>query len=146
MLQVARRRPATPRRLIRCDAAHLPFANASFDAITIAFAIDDMPAREACAREMLRVLCPGGRLALLELSRPEREPLKSLYRAYLGTFGLLRRIRVQGYDHLAQEILTYRGPHAVRELLQSTGFVEYQSYTMTFGLARLHVAMRAAKH
>jgi demethylmenaquinone methyltransferase/2-methoxy-6-polyprenyl-1,4-benzoquinol methylase len=142
MLAVAERRELANVRWLRCDAAQLPFPSRSFDAVTISFAIDDMPERTRCASEMLRVLRPGGQLALLELARPEREPLKSLYRMYLGTFRLLRRLRVQGYDHLAQEIMTYRGADAARELLQSVGFAAYKSHSLTLGLARLHLARR----
>jgi demethylmenaquinone methyltransferase/2-methoxy-6-polyprenyl-1,4-benzoquinol methylase len=144
MLAVARGRVrADQLPLVRCDAGSLPFASERFDAVTIGFAIDDMPERSRCAREMLRVLRPGGRLALLELSRPEREPFKSLYRTYLRVFSLLRRVRVAGYDYLAQEIVTYRGADAARELLLSVGFVDYQSIELTCGLARLHLARRA---
>jgi demethylmenaquinone methyltransferase/2-methoxy-6-polyprenyl-1,4-benzoquinol methylase len=144
MLTVARRRHSARVSFLRCDAAQLPFPSQSFDAVTIAFAIDDMPARERCASELLRVLRPGGRVALLELARPEREPLKSLYRAYLRVFGLLRRFRVHGYDHLAQEILSYRGRDAARALLSGAGFVECRSVALSWGLSRLHLARRAS--
>jgi demethylmenaquinone methyltransferase/2-methoxy-6-polyprenyl-1,4-benzoquinol methylase len=147
MLGVAQKRVLRanlPVQLILSDAARLPFPDSSFDAVTMAFAIDDMPDRRACAAEMLRVLRPSGKLALLELSRPDQEPMRSLYRAYLSTFNLLRRFRVQGYDHLAQEILTYRGANAARELLLEQGFVEYETRSFTFGLSRLHLARRPA--
>lgn len=147
MLGVAQRRVARaqlPVQLLLCDAARLPFPDSSFDAVSMAFAIDDMPDRRACAAEMLRVLRPSGKLALLELSRPDKEPMRSLYRAYLSTFNLLRRLRVQGYDHLAQEILTYRGANAARDLLLEQGFVEYETRSFTFGLSRLHLARRPA--
>lgn len=149
MLEVAARRVREQRldvQLVACDALRLPFPDRSFDAVSIAFAIDDMPDREACARELLRVLRPTGRLALLELSRPDREPFKSLYRAYLRVFSQLRRIRVQGYDHLAEEIWTYRGAEATRDLLLSAGFVGYEVESLSFGLCRLHLARRHSAH
>lgn len=142
MLDVARRRHGARVAFLRCDAAQLPFPSCSFDAATIAFAIDDMPVRERCAGELLRVLRPGGRVALLELARPEEEPLKSLYRLYLRAFVLPRLVRVHGYDHLAQEILTYRGRDAARSLLQAAGFVECKSLALSGGLSRLHLAVR----
>ncbi|HKU44809.1 MAG TPA: ubiquinone/menaquinone biosynthesis methyltransferase [Polyangiales bacterium] len=145
MLAVARKRCARAGaavELVRCDASQLPFGAHSFDAASLAFAIDDMPDREACMAEIARVLRPGGRFALLELSQPDTQPLRFLYQLYLHTFRWLRRFRVHGYDHLAQEIRGYRGAAAVEALLARHGFVEYRTYNLMLGLARLHVAER----
>lgn len=147
MLSVAKRRIANAGSdvpLLRCDASALPFAPHSFDAVSLAFAIDDMPDRDACVAEIVRVLRPGGRFALLELSQPDVQPLKGAYRMYLGTFGLLRRFRVEGYDHLAQEIHGYRGADAIASLLARHGFVRYACKDLSGGIARLHVAERGA--
>lgn len=146
MLAVAARRVERGRLgidLVRCDALHLPFGDSEFDAATLAFAIDDMPDRDGCVREVRRVLKPGGRFALLELAQPDREPLRSAYQLYLRTFRLLRRFSVPGYDHLEKEILTYRGPRAIESLLERSGFVRYRRASLTFGIARLHVADKA---
>lgn len=146
MLAVAERRFGKSQRrveLVRCDATHLPFDDDSFDAATLAFAIDDMPDRDACAREIHRVLRPGGRFALLELAQPDDEPLRSAYQLYLKTFRLLRGVSVQGYDHLEKEILGYRGAGAVESLLARTGFTGYRHTSLTFGVARLHLAEKA---
>jgi demethylmenaquinone methyltransferase/2-methoxy-6-polyprenyl-1,4-benzoquinol methylase len=145
MLAVAQKRSATGNAhiaFVKCDATALPFADASFDAITIAFAIDDMPDREQCAREMWRVLRPGGELALLELGQPEGPLLNRLYRSYLKLFRLLRHGQLEGYGHLEQEIVLYRGAHAVERLLTSTGFAGYRQRSLTFGIARLHLAQK----
>lgn len=148
MLGVARERVARAGAaidLVRCDATKLPFATHSFDAASLAFAIDDMPDREACMAEIGRVLRPGGRFVLLELSQPETQPLLGLYHFYLHTFRWLRRFRVHGYDHLAQEIRGYRGAAAVEALLVRHGFVNYRTYGLMFGLARLHVAEQRSR-
>ena len=123
-----------------CDATQLPFAAASFDAATLAFAIDDMSDRDACIAEIVRVLRPGARFVLLELSQPDAQPLKGAYDLYLETFRWLRRVEVSGYDHLAQEIRGYRGAVAIQELLTRHGFAEYSCKNLTGGIARLHVA------
>lgn len=146
MLAVAERhitRQGAPVELLRCDAMQLPFEDDSFDAVTLAFAVDDMPDREGCMHEMRRVLRPGGRIALLELAQPDGEPLRSAYRMYLKTFGLLRRFSVHGYDHLKREILTYRGAEAIEALLLRSGFTRYRRRSLTFGIARLHLAAAA---
>lgn len=147
MLSVARRRTArlqTNLDLVLCDATRLPFEAESFDAVTIAFAIDDMPDRMACAREMWRVLSPGGTLALLELGQPDLPLLKAAYRAYLRVFRALRHLSLSGYDHLETEILTYRGPDAIEQLLLETGFGGYRRRSLSFGVARLHLAEKLA--
>lgn len=147
MLSVARRRAARLRaslELVLCDATSLPFGSDSFDAVTIGFAIDDMPDRVACAREMWRVLSPGGRLALLELGQPDLPALKAVYRAYLRIFRALRHVSLPGYDHLESEILTYRGPDAVERLLLDAGFGAYRRKSLSLGVARLHLAEKPA--
>jgi demethylmenaquinone methyltransferase/2-methoxy-6-polyprenyl-1,4-benzoquinol methylase len=146
MLSVASERLAragTQVELLRCSAANLPFSSRSFDAASLAFAIDDMPDRDACIAEIRRVLRPGGSFALLELSQPDVQPLKGAYHLYLAAFRLLRRFRVEGYDHLAQEIRGYRGADAVATLLARHGFVRYARRNLSGGIARLHVAERA---
>lgn len=140
MLAVARRRAGEALELVQCDAAGLPFAAHSFDAASLAFAIDDMPDRDRCIAEIVRVLRPGGRFALLELSQPDVQPWRGLYQLYLGTFRWLRRFRVHGYDHLAQEIRGYRGATAIETLLARHGFTRYRQRSLTGGIARLHVA------
>jgi demethylmenaquinone methyltransferase/2-methoxy-6-polyprenyl-1,4-benzoquinol methylase len=145
MLSVARQRLADAPgqvELCCCDATQLPFAAASFDAATLAFAIDDMPDRDACIAEIARVLRPGARFVLLELSQPDTQPLKAAYDLYLDAFRLLRRVRVDGYDHLAEEIRGYRGPEAIAELLGRHAFGQYTRKALTGGIARIHVATR----
>jgi ubiquinone/menaquinone biosynthesis methyltransferase len=145
MLAVAKQRVATLGahvELVHCDASALPFGDGAFDTVSLAFAIDDMPDRDACVAEIDRVLRPGGRFVLLELSQPDTQPLKAMYDLYLGTFRMLRRFRVEGYDHLAQEIRGYRGPDAIAELLARHGFVQYSRKAMSGGIARIHVAQK----
>jgi demethylmenaquinone methyltransferase/2-methoxy-6-polyprenyl-1,4-benzoquinol methylase len=143
MLAVARRRAKHAHahvEYIACDATNLPFPKNSFQAATIGFAIDDMDDRAACVREVWRVLCPGGLVAILELSQPHAGPIKAAYRAYLRTFRLLGRLSFDGYTHLEQEILQYRGADAVKDLLSNGGFSRYRRTDLTWGIARLHVA------
>ncbi|MBS2964395.1 ubiquinone/menaquinone biosynthesis methyltransferase [Actinocrinis puniceicyclus] len=147
MLQVAgqrvRRDQSLAITLTRGDAMRLPLADACVDAATISFAIDDMPDRHACAAELSRVLRPGGRLVLLELSMPDREPLRSVYLGALGALRLAGRLRGgEGYRHLREEIVHYRGREAVERLLRGQGFEQYQWRRLTGGIATLHLAYK----
>jgi ubiquinone/menaquinone biosynthesis methyltransferase len=130
-------------RLTRAPGEDLPFAAGSFDAVTIAFAIDDMTDRRRCAEEMTRVLRPGGRLVLLELAVPEQPVLRSAYLGGLTVMSLLGRARgMDGYRHLREEIVTYRGADAVRALLDEVGLRGYHRTPLTGGIAVLHTATK----
>lgn len=145
MLALAERRfsrAGLPVQLLRCDANELPFESGSFDAATIAFALDDMPDRHRCITEIRRVLRDGGRLALLELGQPEEGWTRSAYQRYLRLFRLLKFTPADAYNHLEQEILGYRGASAVQELLGRTGFNSYAQESMTWGVVRLHLASK----
>lgn len=148
MLAVAQERiqksgTRVPIRLVHSPGETLPFNNDVFDAVTIAFAIDDMADRNACAREMFRVLKPGGQIVLLELSLPEHPVLLSVYKVYLQLFPLIGRFLGRGgYGHLREEILTYRGRAAIQELLNNTEFTAYQFKSLTGGLVTVHSARK----
>lgn len=148
MLAVGRRRVRRARPdgsvcLVRCAGEALPFAGAAFDAATVAFAIDDMRDRDACAAELFRVLRPGGRVLLLELSLPDRPLLRALYRASLRVLDLVGRLRgVEGYRHLREEVVRYRGRPAIERLLRRAGFTDYRYRCLTGGAATLHLAGR----
>jgi ubiquinone/menaquinone biosynthesis methyltransferase len=132
-------------RLLRAPGEELPFDAGSFDAVCIAFAIDDMADRRRCAAEMARVLRPGGRLVLLELGVPEQTVLRSAYLAGLGVMSLLGKARgMDGYRHLRDEITTYRGAEAIRALLLDVGLQNYDRIPLTGGVAMLHAATAPA--
>lgn len=128
--------------LVRGTAEALPVPSGSFDAATVAFAIDDFDDSARAAAELHRVLRPGGRLVLLELSTPDQPMLHRLYVACLRLLSLVGRIPgCSGYRHLRQEITGYRGASAVAQLLTGAGFTLVSRRSLTFGLARLHVAV-----
>jgi ubiquinone/menaquinone biosynthesis methyltransferase len=130
-------------RLMRAPGEVLPFESGSFDAVTIAFAIDDMADRRRCAAEMARVLRTGGRLVLLELGVPEQPVLRSAYLGGLAVMSLLGRARgMDGYRHLREEITTYRGADAIRALLADVGLRDYDRTPLTGGIAVLHTATK----
>ncbi|MCW7539332.1 ubiquinone/menaquinone biosynthesis methyltransferase [Aquabacterium sp. A7-Y] len=127
--------------LLRCDATELPFDDDSFDAVTLAFAIDDILDRSRCVQEMYRVLRPGGRVALLELGQPDSGWLRDAFQLYLRLFHLVR-LGWSAYGHLEQEILGWRSARAVQSLLARGRFVACTHHSLSHGIARLYLARK----
>jgi demethylmenaquinone methyltransferase/2-methoxy-6-polyprenyl-1,4-benzoquinol methylase len=145
MLELARQRE--PRVEFRLgDVTHLREADASVDAITIAFGLRNLVDRETALREMFRVLRPGGRLVILEFAPPPRGLLMRAYRFYLSrvmpvVVGLRSASEASAYRYLAETVKAFPQPAELAQQLQDRGFV-VSVERMTFGIVALHVAVR----
>jgi len=151
MLGPARRKVARAGarvRLLCGDATALPFPDQSFDAVTIAFGIRNIPHRHRALTEMLRVLVPGGRLYVLEFTTPTRPLVRRLYRLYLEhllpRLGGLLSGDPASYQYLARTILEFPTPDAFRAEMESAGFTAARSHALTSGIAWVHIAQRRA--
>ena len=147
MLGPARRKAARSGarlRLLAGDATRLPFPADSFDAVTIAFGVRNIPRRVASMTEMARVLVPGGRLYVLEFTTPQRPWVRQLYQLYLRH--LLPRLGglVSGdgdsYRYLAETILEFPAPPTFRQEMEAAGLTAPRSHALTQGIAWVHVA------
>lgn len=131
---------------VTADARELPFEDDRFAAVTIAFGLRNLDDRERGLAEMRRVLRPGGRLAVLEFSRPTAPVIAPAYRLYLRH--VLPRIgdRVSGrfgpYGYLARTISDFPGPEALERTIREIGFARCEWFGMTGGIVALHVADR----
>jgi len=145
MLELARERePQVEFRL--GDVTRLSEADASVDAITIAFGLRNLVDREAALREMLRVLRPGGRLVILEFAPPPRGMLMRAYRFYLSrvmpvVVGLRSGDEASAYRYLADTVQAFPQPAELARQLETLGFT-VSVERMTFGIVALHVAVR----
>ncbi|MBM3123170.1 MAG: bifunctional demethylmenaquinone methyltransferase/2-methoxy-6-polyprenyl-1,4-benzoquinol methylase UbiE, partial [Chloroflexi bacterium] len=150
MLEVAARRAAGERRsrvaLICADAEALPVAGATCDALTISFGLRNVAQPQRALAEFHRVLRPGGRLVILEFSRPRCGAVRALYDLYMRT--IIRHLggwlsgRRDAYGYLRDSIQTWPGPDELAGLIRQAGFedVRYRAYSA--GIAVLHVAAR----
>ena len=141
MLQVAARKGLRP--LVVADGTRLPFADASFDAVTVAFGLRNMESWPGALREMARVLAPGGHLLLLDFSLP-RPPLDKIYRLYLHRIlpliaGLVTRHRA-GYEYLGQSIESFPSGPAMLDLLCSNGFAHPRAEPLAAGIVSIYTA------
>jgi demethylmenaquinone methyltransferase/2-methoxy-6-polyprenyl-1,4-benzoquinol methylase len=128
-----------------CDAEHLPFADASFDLVSVAFGLRNMTHKEAALAEMCRVLRPGGRLLVLEFSRPA-EPLRKAYDWYSFTLmpllGKLVARDSESYRYLAESIRMHPDQAALKALMQANGFAHVDVHNLAAGIVALHVGVK----
>ena len=140
-LKAARRRPATRQRLSYqlSDVMALPFDDASFDIVSIAFGIRNVTDAGGALRELGRVLRPGGRIMVLEFSQPANRVLRALNRVYCEqvmpvTATLLAGDRSGAYRYLPRSVSTFAGREALSALMKEAGFERISQHPMTFGV------------
>ena len=128
-----------------CDAEHLPFADASFDLVSVAFGLRNMTHKDRALQEMNRVLKPGGKLLVLEFSRIAK-PLEKVYDWY--SFKVLPRLGklVAGddasYRYLAESIRMHPSQEELKALMHKGGFGHVDYHNLTGGVVALHVAIK----
>ena len=142
MLNHARR--SGLRDLIVADGMRLPFAEASFDAVTIGYGLRNMESWAGAIREMRRVLRPGGRLLVLDFSLPRSGWLRSPYRFYLHRVlpligGLLTGNR-DAYAYLGQSIERFPSGTAMQDLLEKNGFTDAGWVPLLGGISSIYTA------
>jgi demethylmenaquinone methyltransferase/2-methoxy-6-polyprenyl-1,4-benzoquinol methylase len=128
-----------------CDAEHLPFPDAAFDRVCVAFGLRNMTHKDRALTEMARVLRPGGKLLVLEFSKVA-PPLAKAYDWY--SFEVLPRLGklVAGddasYRYLAESIRMHPDQQTLKALMQDSGFAHVDIHNMNLGLVALHVGIR----
>jgi demethylmenaquinone methyltransferase/2-methoxy-6-polyprenyl-1,4-benzoquinol methylase len=145
MLEIARaKRPPRPGvaatvEYVEGDATALPFADASFDIVSIAFGIRNVTEPARALREFRRVLRPGGRLVVLEFGRPRPAPVEWLNDFYCSvvmprTASLLARDRSGAYRYLPRSVSTFLTREQMIDAVSTAGFTGVRSRAMTFGV------------
>jgi len=128
--------------LQRADSADLPFPDATFDAVTVAFGVRNFEELEKGIAEMRRVLKPNGRLFVLEFSKPRHAPMKQLFRFYfhrvMPFFGRLVSKDKAAYTYLPKSVDAFpEGADFVR-IMEKTGLRECSASALTGGIASLY--------
>jgi demethylmenaquinone methyltransferase/2-methoxy-6-polyprenyl-1,4-benzoquinol methylase len=130
---------------LRCDAEELPFADASFDRVTVAFGLRNMTHKERALASMQRVLRPGGMLLVLEFSRVW-QPLAPLYDAYsmnlMPWLGKHLAGDADSYRYLAESIRMHPSQEELGAMMTAAGLARVQWFNLTAGVCALHVGLR----
>ena len=128
-----------------CDAEQLPFPDASFDLVSVAFGLRNMTHKEIALREMGRVLKAGGKLLVLEFSQVAK-PLAKAYDWYsfqvLPRLGQLVAGDAASYRYLAESIRMHPGQEELKVLMKNSGFGHVDYHNLTGGMVALHVGIR----
>ncbi|MGN6613122.1 MAG: class I SAM-dependent methyltransferase, partial [Angustibacter sp.] len=147
MLRVGKRR--SPRlQLTAGDATRLPFADGSFDAVTISFGLRNVVDTDAGLREMLRVTRPGGRIVVCEFSHPVWAPFRTVYVNYLmrALPPIARAVssNPDSYVYLAESIRDWPAQEQLARRLQQAGWGEVAWRNLSGGIVALHRGVRPA--
>jgi demethylmenaquinone methyltransferase/2-methoxy-6-polyprenyl-1,4-benzoquinol methylase len=133
--------------VVEGDALRLPFHDGSFDAVTVGFGVRNLADMHAGFREILRVLSPGGRLVVLEFSRPTGPMLKRIYAFYLKS--IVPRLgdgasgRRGPYAYLARTIGDFPEPDLLAGMIRDAGFAAVGWESLTGGIVCVHIAFKA---
>ena len=147
MLEVGRaRRPDI--EFVQADATRLPFADESFDVVTISFGLRNIQDHQRALAEMLRVTRPGGRLVICEFSTPASGPLRTVYTEYLmkALPGIAARAasNPEAYQYLAESIASWPDQEALAAEIAATGWTGVQYPNLTGGFVAVHRALKPA--
>ncbi len=131
---------------VESDAQHLPFADNSFDIVSIAFGLRNVTDKDLTLRSIFRVLKPGGRLLVLEFSKPKHELLEKAYDQYsfklLPMIGKLVTNDADSYRYLAESIRMHPDQETLKNMMEHTGFENCEYFNLTGGIVALHKGIK----
>lgn len=144
MLQVGKaKHPHLP--FVAGDGTQLPFADDTFDAVTISYGLRNVERTEAALAEMLRVTRPGGRLVVAEFSTPTAGWFRLLYqKVALAAVPVLARISPNpvAYGYLAESILAWPDQRGLADIMERAGWADVEWQDLTGGIVALHRARK----
>ncbi len=151
MLEVGRKKLAqlglTEKILLKkADSEKLPFSDASFDAVTVAFGVRNFENLQSGISQMYRVLRPGGKIAILEFSKPKAFPFKQVYNFYFNYIlpklgGMISKSK-NAYTYLPESVKHFPENDAFTAYLHKAGFKQTKIEPLTFGICTLYTGIK----
>ncbi|MCC2617196.1 bifunctional demethylmenaquinone methyltransferase/2-methoxy-6-polyprenyl-1,4-benzoquinol methylase UbiE [Aestuariibacter halophilus] len=127
---------------VQANAEELPFPDNHFDLITIAFGLRNVTDKDKALASMYRILKPGGRLLVLEFSKPEHDWLNKVYDMYsfhiLPKMGQLVANDAESYQYLAESIRMHPDQETLKGMMEAVGFEQTSYHNLTGGIVALH--------
>lgn len=148
MLQVARKKAEGIEGITfeKHDCMQLALADDTFDAATVAYGVRNFPDLERGLSELRRVLKPGGRLVIIELTSPRRFPMKQLFWLYSHVFmplvGKIVSRDSSAYTYLPATMEAFPQGEVMQQILQKVGYTDVKFKRFTFGLSTLYTAAK----
>ncbi len=131
---------------VQANAEQLPFPDNHFNCVSIAFGLRNVTDKDQALREMHRVLKPGGRLLVLEFSKPNNPLLTKAYDLYsftaLPVMGKLIAGDSDSYQYLAESIRMHPDQETLKQMMSEAGFVNCRYHNMTGGIVALHSGIK----
>lgn len=131
--------------IAQVDAQNLPFEDATFDCVTIAFGLRNVTDKDAALASMFRVLKPGGKVMILEFSKPNKA-IKPAYDLYsfkvLPTIGKLVAQDSESYQYLAESIRMHPDQETLKSMMENAGFERCRFRNLAAGIVALHIGYR----
>jgi demethylmenaquinone methyltransferase/2-methoxy-6-polyprenyl-1,4-benzoquinol methylase len=145
MLDLARdkaeERGATGVRFEWADALSLPYDAGRFDAVTVGFGVRNFADRDRGLSELARVLRPGGKLIVLEFTKPRRPPFSTFYALWFDRLApILGRLSddPEAYAYLTESLNTFPGPHGLAEKMDLAGLLQIRYTVLAGGIVTIH--------
>lgn len=129
------------------DAMELPYSDASFDAVTVGFGVRNLADVGAGIREMTRVLKPGGRCVILEITQPQKPPLSTFFGIWFDRIvPVIGRIAgdPDAYSYLPESVRGFPPPEGLARLMDEAGLAEIRYTILAGGIIAIHSGVRPA--
>lgn len=151
MLVRAAQSSQNPHPWVEADALRLPFGDATFSVVSCAFGVRNFVDLDGGIAEMKRVLKPGGRIVILEFSRPQSFLVRTMYEFYSNRIMPWAASRISGdqsgaYRYLPRSVVSFLGAEQMGERLKHAGFESFSAIPFTFGVANVYRARKPMAH
>ncbi len=138
---------STEIRFLQADTTCLPFPDATFDSVTVAFGIRNVADAAAGIREMARVARPGGRIVILEFTTPPNPLLRPAYLLYFTRIlpligSIVSRSRHNAYNYLPESVSKWHAPDELGRIMEGCRLREVRWELLTMGIAAIHTGIR----